>query len=169
MSLGGVVSEAVCSGDWSIFAIKPNIDASLLQEALKNPTAIRFAYDGGLLEILGVSVTALAAALAIFGLIAIVGYGRIVDKAAREEARRSAPTLIAEYLDKNPEAWVTVIRENPGVFSSAFREVLADANGILDNGLSRKSAEEIAKEMGDDDESTSTDQTVSNDPKGSGR
>lgn len=144
MSRGANLNEAaVCEGDWSIFSITPEIPASHLAQALASPTAVRYAYDGGVLELLGLSIAVLGAGIALLALFGFWFYSYVVDRAARKETKEIAPDIIEKMLRADPELWLRVLRNNPSTFHSAIREAM-DSMKELEEEMAGTSADDIA-------------------------
>jgi hypothetical protein len=136
----------------------PFVDQTLYSDvdSVEKANVLNVAVQLGRLDLASL---ALAFMGTIVGLAAIYGfwvYGHVVERTAREETRKVAPKLIAEYLEQRPEVWVSVIRENPAVFASAFKEAFGDVRTLMDQ-MPADSVEDIVQGIDDDDEPASTD------------
>jgi hypothetical protein len=93
----------------NIYAIiGQQIPASRLDEATKNPDALKIAYDVGVLELLSLSLTLFAIVLAIaavFGFWMIRGAAlRAARDAAKAEVKEIATTLAKEWIEENAKS-----------------------------------------------------------------
>jgi hypothetical protein len=83
---------------WSLITIQTDIPPDMLKEALDHPSAIRVAYDMGILEFLGISLTVLGVVIALAALLGGWLIRREAIAAAKVAAQEQIPNEVKEYL-----------------------------------------------------------------------
>lgn len=126
----------ICEPDWFILKFEPQIPADYLGEAIANPNAVRLAYNLGLLEFLGLSLTVLGVTIAVLALFGFWVVRQQAISAAKNAAEEAIPQEVLEYMRGNIGPIMRECLKNPeivaGLQASIYRLGLDDAETAFD-------------------------------------
>jgi hypothetical protein len=125
--------------DRPILALYQQVPSSLVTAAEGKADAIHMAAELGRLDVVSISLTMLATAIAIATVLGFWFYSRVVENAAKRETVEILPHVVEKYL-----------RENPGVLANAVKKNMTLISlGVEGDGEGRFSDDIAAAMEGD--------------------
>ncbi|ESZ28013.1 hypothetical protein [Mesorhizobium sp. L2C084A000] len=110
--------------------ITVTIPPDRLDDAIANPDALKIAYDVGVLELLGISLSILGVALVVIGFAAYFSVQRAAKQAARDVAVREVPRSVDEHIRKDAFAVIKGVLKDPQTLAAIQAEM--DRLGLTD-------------------------------------
>lgn len=131
--------------DRPLIAWYQSVSSELAGAASGNADAIHMAAQLGRLDIVSISLTMLAIAIAIATILGFWFYSRVVENAAKRETVEILPQVVEKYLRENPEVLASAVRKNMALITlgvegegeGGFSDDIAAAmegNGSMESG-----------------------------------
>lgn len=127
------------------------VDKEMFLAALDHPDALNVAGQLGRLDFVSLLIGWFGVLLALAAIFAFwevrirasSAAKKEANEVARSETKQIAPDIIRDYLKANPQLWATILRENPGILTSAMEGPI---NRALNN-IGANAADNIAEQM----------------------